>query len=58
MKNSTPTAAYTAIGTIVLKNAENDAELEPEVGLDTRSGETEVELSLAEPTLGSLLAFY
>jgi hypothetical protein len=58
MKNSTHTAAYTTIGTSVVKNCTNEGELVGAVGLVFRRGETEVELSLAEPSLGSALAFY
>jgi hypothetical protein len=58
MKNSTHTAAYITIGTSVVKNCTIEGELVGAVGLVFRRGETEVELSLAEPTLGSALAFY
>jgi hypothetical protein len=58
MTNSTHTTAYTTIGTSVVKNCTIEGELVGAVGLVFRRGETEVELSLAEPTLGSVLAFY
>jgi hypothetical protein len=50
----TQTAAYTEIGIRVVKKVANEGELVPCVA---RNGDTEVELSLAEPTLGSLLVF-
>jgi hypothetical protein len=49
------TTAYTVIGIRVVKNVANEGELVPCVA---RNGDTEVELSLAEPTLGSLLVFW
>jgi hypothetical protein len=49
------TAAYTEIGTRVVNRVANDGELFPDVA---RKGDTEVELSRAEPTLGSLLVFW
>ena len=57
MKNSTHTVAYTTIGTSVVKNCAKEGELVGAVGLMFFRGETEVELSLAEPTLGSALSF-
>jgi hypothetical protein len=54
MKTVAQTAAYTEIGTRVVNNVANEGELVPDVA---RNGDTEVELSRAEPTLGSLLVF-
>jgi hypothetical protein len=54
MKMMEQTAAYTEIGTRVVNSVANEGELDPDVA---RNGETEVELSRAEPTLGSLLVF-
>jgi hypothetical protein len=50
----TQTAAYTEIGMRVVKKVANEGEL---VLCVARNGDTEVELSLAEPTRGSLLVF-
>jgi hypothetical protein len=50
-KNPTHTVAYIAMGAKLMKRAEKEAELTGVVGF--RRGDTVVELSLADPTLGS-----
>jgi hypothetical protein len=54
MKMVTQTVAYIVIGTRVVNSVAKEGEFVPDVAL---KGDTEVELSRAEPTLGSSLVF-